>query len=139
MEGQGNGQNSSSRRWTCEACGCNTNAESDRTCSICGTSNGKSLYDSVSYLGCRTVGCVSWNVSRLVSNFWRVETYILLARDEVLGSFNSTGFEGSAELEARMLRYNVLYRKSGFLGLKPASKTRIQFRFGLSWVKSFSP
>jgi len=26
------------QRWTCEACGCYTNSESDRSCSICGTS-----------------------------------------------------------------------------------------------------
>lgn len=32
-------------RWTCEACGCNTNQQSDRSCTICGTSNsGKSDY-----------------------------------------------------------------------------------------------
>jgi rubrerythrin len=24
-------------RWTCDACGCNTNVSTDRTCSICGT------------------------------------------------------------------------------------------------------
>ena len=29
---------SAGRRWTCEACGCNTNSESDRSCTICGTS-----------------------------------------------------------------------------------------------------
>ena len=29
----------SGRRWTCEACGCNTNSfENDRRCTICGTS-----------------------------------------------------------------------------------------------------
>jgi rubrerythrin len=27
------------QRWTCEACGCNTNVMSDRNCTICGTSN----------------------------------------------------------------------------------------------------
>ena len=28
---------SAEQRWTCEACGCNTNSESDRSCTICGT------------------------------------------------------------------------------------------------------
>ena len=41
MEDQSNNSSGSSRRWTCEACGCNTNADTDRTCTICGTSNGK--------------------------------------------------------------------------------------------------
>eukprot|EP00977_Amphora_coffeiformis_P020542 scaffold8363_cov163-Amphora_coffeaeformis.AAC.7 len=26
------------RRWTCDACGCHTNTETDTSCSICGTS-----------------------------------------------------------------------------------------------------
>lgn len=39
MDGENN-DSGASQRWTCEACGCNTNAESDQTCSICGTSNG---------------------------------------------------------------------------------------------------
>ena len=41
-EGGGGGEASASgsaeERWTCEACGCNTNLESDRSCTICGTS-----------------------------------------------------------------------------------------------------
>lgn len=36
MEGDG-GEAVESSRWTCEACGCHTNEQSDRTCSICGT------------------------------------------------------------------------------------------------------
>ena len=30
-----------SSRWTCDACGCNTNASTDRSCTVCGTPNGK--------------------------------------------------------------------------------------------------
>jgi hypothetical protein len=41
MEGQNNNADGSSQqRWTCEACGCNTNQVSDRACSICGISTG---------------------------------------------------------------------------------------------------
>lgn len=40
-----NNAGASSRRWTCEACGCNTNSENDRTCSICGTSSGMYVED----------------------------------------------------------------------------------------------
>ena len=32
------GSASAPRRWTCDACGCHTNTESDTSCSICGTS-----------------------------------------------------------------------------------------------------
>jgi hypothetical protein len=32
------------RRWTCEACGCNTNSESDRSCTICGTSQNNGTF-----------------------------------------------------------------------------------------------
>lgn len=42
MEGSDDNASESSRRWTCSACGCNTNTESDRNCTICGTSNGTS-------------------------------------------------------------------------------------------------
>lgn len=39
------GDNSSSttnnERWTCDACGCNTNTPTDRNCTVCGTANGK--------------------------------------------------------------------------------------------------
>ena len=39
------------RRWTCEACGCNTNpitddsSEADRSCSVCGTSQSSGTYN----------------------------------------------------------------------------------------------
>jgi uncharacterized membrane protein YvbJ len=41
MEGRSNEEEepSSNERWTCEACGCNTNQQSDSSCTICGTSN----------------------------------------------------------------------------------------------------
>lgn len=35
---------SAGRRWTCEACGCNTNSESDRSCTICGTSQNNGTF-----------------------------------------------------------------------------------------------
>ncbi|KAL7561760.1 hypothetical protein ACA910_013300 [Epithemia clementina (nom. ined.)] len=38
-QGEGNPESAATRRWTCEACGCNTNTESDSNCTICGTSN----------------------------------------------------------------------------------------------------
>jgi hypothetical protein len=47
MEDQSNEEEdpSSNERWTCEACGCNTNQPSDSSCSICGTSNsGKFMF-----------------------------------------------------------------------------------------------
>jgi len=33
-------ERASTERWTCEACGCNTNASSDQSCTICGTASG---------------------------------------------------------------------------------------------------
>ena len=36
--GESSAAGSGDERWTCEACGCNTNRESDRSCTICGTS-----------------------------------------------------------------------------------------------------
>lgn len=36
-------------RWTCEACGCNTNAAADRACSICGTASGPSILRRAGY------------------------------------------------------------------------------------------
>jgi len=38
MEGEEE-ESASTSRWTCDACGCHTNQSTDRTCSICGTSN----------------------------------------------------------------------------------------------------
>ena len=42
-----------SRRWTCEACGCNTNiisddtSEAERTCSVCGTSQSSGKFSTL--------------------------------------------------------------------------------------------
>lgn len=38
-----NGSEGATERWTCEACGCNTNPSTTQTCSICGTSSGSSI------------------------------------------------------------------------------------------------
>mmetsp|Transcript_36670 Transcript_36670/g.88593 ORF Transcript_36670/g.88593 Transcript_36670/m.88593 type:complete len:2896 (+) Transcript_36670:158-8845(+) len=36
-------------RWTCDACGCNTNAPTDRSCTVCGTPNGSNLLRRAGY------------------------------------------------------------------------------------------
>lgn len=53
MEGSDDNASEATSRWTCGACGCNTNTESDRNCTICGTSNGKQtrFFPSLSILG----------------------------------------------------------------------------------------
>lgn len=57
----GNPDTAVPRRWTCEACGCNTNTESDSNCTICGTSNaGESFVDSdIHIFPCRVAECLS--------------------------------------------------------------------------------
>lgn len=45
MEGEASGDAPAAapRRWTCDACGCHTNTETDTSCSICGTSQSGKL------------------------------------------------------------------------------------------------
>lgn len=44
-----NGSEGAAERWTCEACGCNTNPSTTQTCSICGTSSGSSILRRAGY------------------------------------------------------------------------------------------
>jgi len=50
-EGESSASSSAPERWTCEACGCNTNLTTDRSCTICGTSqsNGSSILRRAGY------------------------------------------------------------------------------------------
>ncbi|OEU17094.1 hypothetical protein FRACYDRAFT_237502 [Fragilariopsis cylindrus CCMP1102] len=48
--GRSSSPGSAGRRWTCEACGCNTNSESDRSCTICGTSQDNAAREPVQRL-----------------------------------------------------------------------------------------
>ena len=60
-----------SRRWTCEACGCNTNSEIDRACSICGTSNGM--------LNSREIPSQFWN-SGISGTIFQIDCCLMMPR-----------------------------------------------------------
>ena len=47
--GESSAAGSAEERWTCEACGCNTNLESDRSCTICGTSRSDGTFQILLY------------------------------------------------------------------------------------------
>ncbi|VEU39316.1 unnamed protein product [Pseudo-nitzschia multistriata] len=97
----------SGQRWTCEACGCNTNRDSDRTCSICGTrrESGTSILRRAGYAA-RASGLFGRNAIIMRRN-------ILNDNTDGSGSARELAFRVDEDYTASLVRRNVLNDNNG--------------------------